>query len=127
MVDRFLEESSLKPYDVYRKGEPSQRTKTDTTFHDSSGLKVAVSDAEFEDLQKQVADAISFLKQNRQELERLCGFPGVEGACLDFALNKRHVFCQQDTLQSELLYLAGSIGLDIDLSQFPAVENAEEK
>ena len=127
MVDHFLEESSLKPYDVYRKGEPRRRTETDSAFHDSSGFKVAVSDAEFDDLQKQVADAIFFLKQNRQELERLCRFPGVEGACLDFALNKRDVFCQQDTLPAELLYLAGSIGLDIDLSQFPAVENAEEE
>ena len=125
MVDRFLEESGLKPYEVYRKGEPSHRTKTDSTFHDSSGFKVAVSDAEFEGLQKQIADAISFLKQNRQELERLRGFPGVEGACLDFALNKRDVFCQQDTLPAELLYLSGSIGLDIDLSQFPALENPE--
>jgi hypothetical protein len=127
MVDSFLKESSLKPYDVYRKGEPRRRTKTDSALHDDSGLKVEVSDAEFEDLQKQVADAISFLKQNRQELETLCRFPGVERACLDFGLNKRDVFCQQDTLPAELLYLAGSIGLDIDLSQFPAVENAEEE
>ena len=40
-------------------------------------------------------------------------------------ITERDVFCQQDTLPSELLYLAGSIGLDIDLSQFPAVEKAE--
>ena len=123
MVDRFLEESSLKPYDVYHKGE--LRLETSQQLHDSSGFKVEVSAAEFEDFEKQVADAISFLKQNRQELERLRGFPGVEGASLDFGLYKRDVFCQRDTLPSELLYLAGGIGLDIDLSQFPAVENAE--
>jgi len=124
MVDRFLEESSLTPYDVYRKGE--LRLVTNQQLHESSGLKVEVSNAEFEDWQKQVADAISFLKQNRKELERLCRFPGVEGACLDFALSKRDVFCQQDTLPAELLYLAGSIGLDISLSQFPPEESAEE-
>jgi hypothetical protein len=127
MVDSFLQESSLKPYNVYHKGEPRPGAATDSALHDKSGLKIEVSNAEFEDLPKQVADAISFLKQNRAELEKLCRLPEVERACLDFGLNKRDVFCQQDTLPAELLYLAGSIGLDIELSQFPAVEDAEEK
>ncbi len=127
MVDRFLEESSLNPYAIYRRGEPRSENKPNGELNDNSGLKISVSDAEFEDLQVQVADAISFLKRNRKELKRLCRFTGVEGACLDFALSKRDVFCQYNTLPAALLYLAGSIGLDIELSQFPARENAEEE
>ena len=127
MVDSFLKGSSLKPYDVYRKGEPRHSPKSDFALHDKSGFKVGVTEADFEDLPKQIEAAISFLKQNQQELEKLCRVPEVERACLDFGLNKRDVFCQQDTLPAELLYLAGSIGLDIDLSQFPAVEHAKEE
>lgn len=122
-VDRFLQGSSLTPYEIYRKGE-LRATKQEA--HDSSGLKVEVSTAEFEDLQKQVADAIAFLKTYRQELERLRSYPGVEGASLDFALTKRDVFCQYDTLPAELLHLAGGVGLDIVLSKFAPGENEEE-
>lgn len=122
-VDRFLEGSSLTPYEIYRKGE---LRSTKQEMHDGSGLKIEVSTAEFEDLQKQVADAIAFLKNNRKELEKLCSYPGVEGASLDFALTKREVFCQYDTLPAELLHLAGSVGLDIDLSQFAPRENEAE-
>ena len=126
LVDRFLEESTLTPYEIHHKGEP--RLSTTQELHESSGLKVEVSNAEFEDLKKQVADAISFLKAYRKELERLCRFPGVEGACLDFAWTKRDVFCQYDTLPAELLYLAGSVGLDISLSQFPpTAENTTDE
>ncbi len=121
-VDSFLQGSSLTPYEIYRKGE---ERSTEHEVHDSSGLKVEVSSAEFEDLQKQVADAISFLKTYWKELKRLRTYPGVEGASLDFALTKRDVFCQYDTLPAELLYLAGGVGLDIDLSQFAPGENAK--
>jgi hypothetical protein len=126
-VDSFLRDSSLKPYSIYRRGEPRFENKPDGELNDSSGLKIDVSDAEFEDLHGQVAGAISFLRRNQKELKRLRRFPGVERACLDFALSKRDVPCQYDTFPAELLYLAGGVGLDIELSQFPAIEDAEEE
>lgn len=126
VVDSFLEESNLKSYAIYRRGQPRFEDEFDGKLNDSSGLKIDVSDAKLEDLQRQVADAILFLKRNRKELKRLRRFNGVEGACLDFALIKRDVPCQYDTLPAALLSLAGSLGLDIELSQFPPRENAQQ-
>ncbi len=125
-VDGFLVESRLKPYEIYHKGKPRVEDKPDGEVNDKSGLKIDVSEADFDDLKGQVTDAIFFLKRNRKELKRLCRFAGVEGACLDFALIKRDVSCQYDILPAELLYLAGIIGLDIELTQFSEEKTEEE-
>ncbi len=120
LVDRFLEGSELIPCDVYQKGEPrSPANKPQGNAHESSGLHVEISEADFDNLQGQIEDAISFMKQHKSELERLCKFPGVKGVCLDFGIAKRDVVAQYDYFPPELLYLAGSLGIGIELSQYP--------
>ena len=123
LVDRFLEHSDLIPCVVYRKGEPrSPASKPKGKIHETSGLNIDVSEADFDNLEGQIQDAISFLKQHKKELERLRKFPGVEGLALDFGIAKRDVIAQYDYFPPELLYLAGSLGIGIELSQYP-VEN----
>ena len=123
LVDRFLQESELIPCAVYRKGERrSPVRKPKGQIHETSGLNVDVSKADFDNLQGQIQDAISFLKQHKTELERLRRFPGVDEVCLDFGIAKRDVIAQADYFPPVLLYLAGSLGIGIELSQYP-VEN----
>lgn len=120
LVDLFLQESDLIPCTVYRKKEPrSPASEPQRKVHESSGLHVDVSGADFGNLHDQIQDAISFLQKHKMELERLCKFPGVERVILDFGIAKRATAAQYDHFPPELLYLAGSLGIGIELSQYP--------
>src|SRR5688572_4019917 len=108
LVDRFLEECDLVPCVVYRKGERRPISRSGNEVNDAfSGLHVVVSNAEFDDLQGQIQDAISFMQKHQMELRRLCEFPGVEGVTLDFGIARRDVVAQFEYLPPELLSLAG--------------------
>jgi hypothetical protein len=112
---------------TYRQGEPVfPGSHPDGHRHRRSGINVAVSDAEFEDLAGQVRDAITFLASNRQPIEALCEFPGVEGVTLDFGIARRDVYVQADTFPSELIRLAGCLGLEIELTQYPILETDDD-
>jgi hypothetical protein len=120
LVDRFLEGSELTPCTVYRMGEPRfTAIRSQGKVHESSGFHVSVSDSDFDNLHGQIQDAISFLEKNKVELERLRTFPGVERLTLDFGIARRDISAQYDYFPPELLYLAGSLGVGIELSQYP--------
>ena len=109
---QFLLLSTLDPCNVFRKGE----RKSEKTTWNSSGLTVPVSECEFDDFQGQIRDAISFLTVHRDELLRLRSFPGVDGLLLDFPVYRRDVFVQSQSFPSELVALAGELGLGLELS-----------
>jgi hypothetical protein len=108
----FLLLSTLDPCNVFRKGERKSET---TTWH-SSGLTVPVSECEFDDFEGQIRDAISFLTVHKDELWRLRSFPGVDEVELDFPVHRRDVFVQSQSFPSELVALAGELGLGLELS-----------
>ncbi len=71
-------------------------------------------------LKPQTADVIEFLKENELELSRLSAYPGVTDICLDFPYERRQgAVTQTDSLPPELLLLAGSLGIRIDLTLYP--------
>ncbi len=78
----FLQGSSLGAYSVFNRG--ARRFRTGDALEETSGLKVDVSAADWNDLAQQFADALQFLKTNRAELARLAAWPGVEAIVLDF-------------------------------------------
>ncbi len=120
-VDAFLNGCTLPVCAVKRRGElhhPAGRP--DGRRHDRSGVHVSVSDADFDAFPQQVAEAIAFLRAEAEQIRRLCEFPGVEDITLDFGITRRDVAAQFDYLPPELVRLAGSLGLGIELSQFPA-------
>jgi hypothetical protein len=117
-VDEFLRYSPFAPTKVFHKGElrsPHPSSKTAET----SGSNLVVSPAGFDDLPRQIADAMEFLNQHKQELSRLATFPGVEGVTLDFGIPRREVVAQFDRFPPRLLALAGSLGVGIELSHYP--------
>lgn len=87
-----------------------------------------MSDAPDTNLAAQVVDAVSFLRSHDAEIRRLIQFPGVEGVTLDFGIARRDVAAQFDYLPPELIQLAGSLALGIELSQYQTagVENDAE-
>jgi hypothetical protein len=82
-----------------------------------SGVNIKVSAAKQDDLQSQIKDALAFLEENEQEIESLCGYPGVEFAGLDFGVELPDALVS-NSFPSELLHLAGSLGLNIELTYY---------
>ena len=111
-VDAFLDGSPFEPCAVWRRGEPRSRGKSPL---EESGFNLDVREGDFVG---QIAGAIGFLRDHSSELHRLCEYPSVE-VRLDFGVARRDVMVQCDYLPPALIRLAGSIGLGIELTQYP--------
>lgn len=96
------------------------RVNTDTAHFN-------VSDADFNNFNAQVNDAVVFLNSNGADVKLLMSQPSASGE-LDFAIEWRDVAFQFDTLPSALVCLAGGFGLALTLSHYPVSEagNAED-
>jgi hypothetical protein len=116
-IDRFLKNSSLKPIWVYNKGNSDSRNR----IYQSSGFNVAVSDADFDNLQSQIGDALIFLKKENEELKRLIKFENVEGVSIDFPIGapSDDIIVWTRSFPPELLKLLGSIGIGLDFTVYP--------
>jgi len=77
-----------------------------------------VSSAAFNDLARQVADAVALLQSNDGQLRQLLSQPGASGV-LDFAIEWRDVAVQSDTFPAQLVRAAGSLGLSLEFSHYP--------
>lgn len=110
--DSFLRDSTLRPSNVFLKGN----RKAEAGVWETSGITVPVSEASLDDFGKQVEEAIEFLRSNREELFRLKTFAGVEDVRLDFAVSRREVFDQYQFLHAELVALAGALGMGLEIS-----------
>ena len=120
-VDGFVAESTLPICALKRRGEPVfPGSQPEGRKNEQSGVHVSASDADFHEFPKQVEEATAFLRSYYEQVRQLCEFPGVEGVTLDFGLSRRDVVVQCDKLSAELVRLAGSLDLAIELSQYPA-------
>jgi hypothetical protein len=122
-VDEFIEKTKLRPYKITYKGQPRIKTKPDGEKLKHSSLSIATSKAGFDDLAKQIADSIRFLKRHQEKLTLLSSTKGIEYAVLNFGINlridKANILIQSDKFPHQLLKLAGNIGLDIELTIYP--------
>jgi hypothetical protein len=85
-----------------------------------------VSEADFDDFKAQIKDAISFLQLYSADVTLLMGNPDASGV-LDFAIEWRDVIFQFDTFPAEIVRVAGSFGLSLELSHYPVSEESEAK
>ena len=61
--DRFCSESGLEPCKLYRRGESMlPATKPEARKHEKSGINIVVSEADFHEFPRQVAEAAAFLE-----------------------------------------------------------------
>jgi hypothetical protein len=126
-VDAFLAHCTLPVCAVKHLGEPVHpASEPDGRRYTESGVHVLAGEGDFSNFPRQVEQAIAFLRSNESELRRLCTFPGVEIASLDFGIERRDVVFQFDRLPTELLRLAGALGLDIEVSQYPTADKTKE-
>jgi len=85
----------------------------------TSGITLQISDAEFEELEQQQADAIRFLHDHDQALQAMRKVEGVESACVDFGIAMRSVIVQSDTFPAELMAALAKLGCSMELTQYP--------
>lgn len=120
-VDDFIATSNLTSdpdaFSVWHLGE-----KRREGICEDSGFVLDICEVESEGLIEQAEKAISFLRNHFDELKRLMATHGVESGTLDFAIEKRDVAAQYDRFPAELIRLAGSLGLEIELSQYAIAE-----
>jgi hypothetical protein len=126
-VDRLLAAVSLPATMSFRKGELRLKTRPDGKRNKDSGAAFLVSDADFDQFEKQKRDAIAFLKTKKAVIRRIMNWPGVDGGELDFGVEQREVIIQCEYFPAELLKLAGSLGLDIEVSLYPPFEEKNKR
>ncbi len=63
-------------------------------------------------------NAIEFLSESVSEVRRLTAFPDVTGVVLDFGIAWRDVGAQFDHFPAELVRLAGSSGIALEMSHY---------
>jgi len=130
-VNGFLKETELNPYEKHLKGDKRPFKKLNKPMiYETSGCRFDLSKADFNDFGTQREDAIQFLNQNYEKLEKLNAFGlekkeipvigfGIENQMTDF-------WCQTEYLQPELLKLTGNLNIGVEISLYhPATDENE--
>ena len=124
-VEELLKIDS-NPDTYWKKGDPRIRTKPKDKKHLRSGAHYCVSEAEFNEFEKQKKDVIKYLNENEEKIKAIQKLAGIESVLLDFGIEQRDVFVQSDFFEPELIRLAGKLGLGIELSQYPPSDDEED-
>jgi hypothetical protein len=116
--------STLQPYSAYRRGD--RRFKVGDATHNTSGLKVEVSNAEWTDRKGQFQDAMSFLRAHRASLRSLSHRSDIEGMVLDFPfeLPGAATFIR---IPIDLAREASEVGIAIEISMYPTGEDGKSE
>lgn len=126
-VDVFVATSALIPHSIWRRGASRYpQASPGGDRHDTSGLSVLVSKAEFSDLSLQVADAVEFLRLHHDAVQALASGSSVESVTLDFGVEMSWPSWPSFTFPQELLSLSGSAGVAVCLSVYPAEAGARD-
>lgn len=114
----FAAESQMPVYSCYDRGEASHRAGRS---HEEFRVSFDVSDAEWETVGPQAADAVAFLREWKAEIQRLCRTHRVSALALDFAVFS----ClygdtgeQCETYPAELISLMGELNVELRMSVY---------
>jgi len=121
-VDSFLKRTTLDVDAVFHRGEPLQAFKGKS--REVSGCSVTINHTKvFGDLGPQIPKALKFLRKYRAELRRVSRFPGVSDLRLVFPCCRPEETYGVERFPAELLELAGSLSIGIELSFYPGWGN----
>jgi hypothetical protein len=118
-VDRCLSKLKLDATKVYRRGEPRLSTRLRARER-VSGFNAVVSDAERDQLARQLREAERYLRTHSRLLRRLRHWPGVEGVNLDFGVEwKADAVVQSSRIPEALVAAAGRVGITLEITMYP--------
>ena len=123
-VKELIETLEVKPSKVWEKGLPRFKSNPNK-LNKNSGFNIEISDAEWNEFEKQKEMAIEYLEIHKTILSSVISYSGVEGGYLDFGIEWRNEAVQSDSFPPILIKLAGQIGLGIELSQYPPDDEDE--
>jgi hypothetical protein len=118
-VDAYLRRGVLVPTAVYRRGEARFPTLPRARKNLESGFSIAISKKSSTDFADQVEEAVGFLGRHRQAVRALRRQKGVDGATLDFGLERREGPAEGYVFPEDLVRLAGALGLALEVSFYP--------
>lgn len=120
-VDSFIAKSEFKDWNakdlqVTRKGEPE---KYGQKLNEHSGFQIHVSDRDFEDFEKQQADAFAFLSKYRAPL-KLLSLQVLGWRYLDFGMDgwPANGFTKSYLVSDELMKLCSELDIGIVISTY---------
>jgi hypothetical protein len=117
-VDSFLKRTTLDADAVFYCGQILKVPKG--RLQKVSGFSVTINHTRvFGDLEAQIPKALSFLRKQQRELLRLSRFPGVSDLRLVFPCCRPEGTYGVERFPAEMLELAGSRGISIELSFYP--------
>ncbi|MDZ7619716.1 MAG: hypothetical protein U1E05_22175 [Patescibacteria group bacterium] len=122
----FLRETAFPSYASHEKGDA--RTSGERQPYDDFGFSSDVSKRDWTDLAGQIEDAHAFLREHEAVLRSLTATHAISDIRLDFPYSCRlgeGVFAQCDYLAPEFLRLAGELGVGLELSHYPPMEEGE--
>lgn len=124
-IDSLLSKYPLVVDRTWKKGEPGTLKGK---FHSDSGANFAASEADLDEFDRQVTDAIEFLELHAPTLAKIVLFPGVQKAILDFgvALSEGYV-AQFSYLPPKFIQLAASAGVGVEISHYACSSEDEER
>jgi hypothetical protein len=124
----FLRETMLPVYQSHEKGDIRARGKREP--YGDYGFSCNVSEREWTDLAGQIEDAHQFLRQYENELRTLISSHAIDDIRMDFPYSCRldeRISMQCDYFPPEFLYLAGNLGIGIELSHYPPTEDTDSE
>jgi hypothetical protein len=126
-LDALLATLPVKPTMVYRKGEPRSSLRPDGGVHEKSGAGFLAGVAPFGDFDAQKIKAVEFLTTHQNDLIQVLQLPGIEFALLDFSMEQKNdVVVQRASMGTELVKLAGAMGLDLEISYYPVADDEDD-
>jgi hypothetical protein len=118
-IDKYLMRCPFSRFNIYRKGQPRFTNKPKGKKNRTTGINISIIDGLFDNLSRQISFTIRFLEKYKNEIRRLVRFEGLDGPpVLDFGINNRNFPAQFDRFPSELVSMAGKLGLAIELSRY---------
>jgi hypothetical protein len=117
-LDELLSQLQMKPIRSWKKGESRLKHRPEV-LHEYSGATFDVSEADMGEHEQLIADAVTFLKENLADIQKMSSFPGVDEVNIDFGVNFKDSFLPTDYLPPEFVSLAGQAGVSICLSHYP--------
>ena len=114
----LLQALPIKPYRFWKKGDPYTQHSPKGKIHTDSGACLDVSDAGFDEFEKQQQDATTFLVENRATLQVIAAFPGVECSQLDFAVELGKRYIHSDVLSLTFLRAAAAACVSVEVSHY---------
>jgi hypothetical protein len=122
-IKDLIASTTLKPYETWCKGDTRDHKGN---VHDQSGAYFMVSEAEFNEFDRQVTEATDYLTIHSDEISALARLPGAAHVYVDFGIELNDDFIARfEYLPAQFIQAAAQAGIGVQLSQYQCHKDEE--